>query len=259
VNDVEVTAAAAALAEAERTRTPIAPLTASYPGLDLAGAYTIQLRNIGRRLAASERVRGHKVGLTAVAMQELFGVDEPDYGHLLDSMFYDAGARIELDRFIEAQVEVEPAFILGRALKGPGVTADDVIAATTAIVPALEIIDSRIADWAIRLEDTVADNGSSAAVVMGATPVPVDAQALADADVELVLDGDVVERGNTREILGHPATAVAWLANALSRFEIGFEAGHVVLPGTCTRSTRLRPGTVAGTIAGIGSVEAIVV
>jgi 2-keto-4-pentenoate hydratase len=254
VNDSDISAAASALAEAERRRAPIEPLTARYPNLDLAGAYAIQLRNVRRRLDGGEQVRGHKVGLTAMAMQELFGVDEPDYGHLLESMFIADGAVVSRERFIDAQVEVEPAFILGADLHGPGITPDDVVAATSSVVPSLEIIDSRIVDWTIKLEDTVADNGSSAAVVLGSTPIPLDSGALADAAVQLVIDDEVIERGSTRDILGHPAIAVAWLANALARFDIGFDAGHVVLPGTCTRSTRLRRGHVSGVIAGLGSV-----
>jgi 2-keto-4-pentenoate hydratase len=258
VNDTEISAAATALADAEERRVPIGPLTKRYPGLDLAGAYAIQLRNVSRRLVGGEELRGHKVGLTARAMQELFGVDEPDYGHLLGSMFIADGTEISLDRFIDPQVEVEPAFILGADLRGPGVTADDVIAATESVVPSLEIIDSRIVDWTIKLEDTVADNGSSAAVVLGSRPIAVDPDALADAAVELRFDADVVERGNTREILGHPAIAAAWLANALARFDIGFSAGHVVLPGTCTRATRLRPGLVTGVVSGLGSASVTV-
>ena len=255
MKDTEISAAASALADAEERRVPIAPLTEQYPGLDLAGAYAIQLRNVRRRLAGGEELRGHKVGLTARAMQELFGVDEPDYGHLLGSMFIADGDEVSLDRFIDAQVEVEPAFILGADLRGPGVTPADVIAATECVVASLEIIDSRIVDWTIKLEDTVADNGSSAAVVLGSRPIAVDHDALADAAVELRFDGAVVERGSTREILGHPAIAAAWLANALAQFEIGFSAGQVVLPGTCTRATRLRSGPVSGVIGGMGSAS----
>lgn len=259
MNETELNAAATALVGAEIRGVPIAPLTTSYPELDLEAAYAIQLRNVERRTAPDELVRGHKVGLTAVAMQKLFGVDEPDYGHLFTSMFFEDGAKVRLDRFIAPQVEVEPAFLLDRDLRGPGVTAEDVIAATGHVVPALEIIDSRIEDWKIKLEDTVADNGSSAAVVLGARPIPIDADALADARVELIVDGTVIETGSTKEILGHPAAAVAWLANALGGFGVTLQAGQVVLPGTCTRSTVLTRGVVTGSIAGLGDVSVSVV
>jgi len=254
--DVDIEAAATALASAERARVPIEPLTGRFEGIDVTGAYRVQLRNARRRIAGGDTVRGHKVGLTARAMQELFGVDEPDFGHLFDSMFVSDGGVVSLERLIAPQVEVEPAFVLAEELRGPGVTPADVIRATDYVVPALEIIDSRIADWRIKLEDTVADNGSSAAVVLGSSRVRPDGDALAGADVELADERGVLERGNTRDILGHPAIAVAWLANALADFGVALEAGHVVLPGTCTRSTPLRPGRVRGTISGMGSVTA---
>ena len=259
MNDADLQEAANALADAEARRVPIAPLTESYPDLDLADAYAIQLRNVARRTRGDERLRGHKVGCTAVAMQELFGVDQPDYGHLFESMFVDDGGILALDGFISPQVEVEPAFLLERDLAGPGLTTADVTAATAAVVPALEIIDSRIADWRIKLEDTVADNGSSAAIVLGDASIPFDPDALADAHVELAMGGAVVEVGSTREILGHPAIAVAWLANELARFEVTLRAGQVVLPGTCTRSAALVRGVVTGAIDGIGSVSVTVV
>jgi 2-keto-4-pentenoate hydratase len=255
VIDVDIEAAATALAGAEARRVPIEPLTGRFDGIDVSGAYRIQLRNARRRIAAGDAVRGHKIGLTARAMQELFGVDEPDFGHLFDSMFVADGGTIALDRLIAPQVEVEPAFLLAQELRGPGITAADVIDATEAVVPALEIIDSRIEGWRVKLEDTVADNGSSAAVVLGAEPVAADAERLAGAGVVLADERGVIERGNTRDILGHPAVAVAWLANALAEFGVALEAGHIVLPGTCTRSTPLRRGTVRGTIDGLGTVK----
>jgi 2-keto-4-pentenoate hydratase len=256
--ELDIAEAASALATAEERRTPIAPLTSRYSKLEVDDAYAIQLHNARRRAARGDTVRGHKIGLTARAMQELFGVDEPDYGHLFDSMFLPDGAEVELDRFISPQVEVEPALLLKEDLHGPGVTHEDVMNAVQHVMPALEIIDSRIADWRIELADTVADNGSSAAVVLG-PPVRTDSGGLAEADVELAIDGGVVERGSTRDILGHPAAAVAWLANALARFDVFPRAGQVVLPGTCTRSKPLRAGTVSGTIDGIGSVAVTVI
>jgi 2-keto-4-pentenoate hydratase len=258
VTEDEIQVAAGALATAESMRRPIEPLTATYPTVNVDHAYAIQLRNAERRTRKGERIRGHKIGLTAPVMQEAFGVDEPDYGHLFDSMFIADGGAIDLGDLIAPKVEVEPAFILKQDLSGPGVTAQDVMDALDRVVPCLEIIDSRITDWRIKLEDTVADNGSSAAVVLGDQPVEVDAELLANADVELADGQAVIERGNTREILGHPATAVAWLVNALASFGVSVRAGHVVLPGTCTLARPLWRGTVRGSIAGIGSVTASV-
>ncbi len=199
---------------------------------------------------------GHKIGLTAKAMQELFGVREPDYGHLLNTMLHDARAPLDLGTLIDPQVEVEPAFVLGRRLQGPGVSIAAVLAATDYISVCLEIIDSRIIDWRIKLQDTVADNGSSARVVLGSMKVDPSGIGLDDLETELELDGSVVETGNTSAILGHPANGIAWLANRISEFGIALEPGHIVLPGTCTRSVRLRGHHQAlGRIAGLGEVS----
>jgi 2-keto-4-pentenoate hydratase len=188
-------------------------------------------------------------------MQELFGVDQPDYGHLFDTMMHAAATPLDLGRLIDPQIEVEPAFVLGRRLAGPDLNAADVLDATDYVCVCFEVIDSRITDWRIKLQDTVADNGSSARVVLGSMRVRPSALGLDDLDTELELDGAVVERGNTRAILGHPANGVAWLANTLAGYRIALEAGHVVLPGTCTRSVRIGGRRrVVGRIAGLGEV-----
>jgi 2-keto-4-pentenoate hydratase len=244
------------LYRAETSRVPVEPLTARYPGLSVADAYRIQQLNIARREAAGERVSGHKIGLTARAMQIKFNVDEPDYGHLLDTMRVRLGAVLDMAELIDPQIEVEPAFLLGKPLAGPGVTLEDVMAATEYVCVCFEVIDSRIADWRIRLEDTVADNGSSARLVLGAEQHDPAGLDLYDRLTELEMDGRVVERGSTRAILGHPANGIAWLANALARFEVALEAGHIVLPGTCTRSRRIAGcSEVRGRIEGLGEVH----
>jgi 2-keto-4-pentenoate hydratase len=245
-----------ALATAERNRRPLQPLTELSPGLRLSDAYAIQRANVTRRTRAGERIVGHKIGLTARTMQELFGVDEPDYGHLLDTMVHDASAPLDLSELIDPQIEVEPAFVLGQSLRGPGVTSAAVLAATEYISVCFEVIDSRIRDWRIRVQDTVADNGSSARVVMGSLKVSPGALALDDLETVLELDGRVLERGNTAAILGHPANGVAWLANKLAEFGIALAAGDIVLPGTCTRCRRIAGHSVArGSIAGLGEVS----
>jgi 2-keto-4-pentenoate hydratase len=243
------------LFRAEAERVPVEPLTIRYPGLSVADAYRIQQLNVARRQAAGERVNGHKIGLTARAMQIKFNVDEPDYGHLLDTMTVEHGAVLDMAELIDPQIEVEPAFILGKRLAGPGVTLEDVMAATEYICVCFEVIDSRIADWRIRLEDTVADNGSSARLVLGTErhdPATLD---LYDMLTELEVNGSIVERGSTGAILGHPANGIAWLANALASFDVALEAGHIVLPGTCTRSRRIAGcSEVRGRIEGLGEV-----
>ena len=239
-----VSAAADALRDAQRERRPIAPLTDAHPGADVDWAYEVQLRNIERQTADGDTIRGHKVGLSARAMQQMLGVHEPDFGHLLASMFFHEGETIPLDRFIQPRVEIEVAFVLGRPLRGPGVTVADVLGATAFVLPALEIVDSRIADWRIRLVDTVADNASSGAVVLGGNPTR-----LHDVDVRLIgatlrSNGELRETGASGAVLGNPAVAVAWLANKLAGYGASLEEGHVVLPGSCTRMIPIQAGDV---------------
>lgn len=243
------------LFDAEFERRPIEPLTDSHPDLTLEDAYRIQQLNIERRLSAGEQILGHKIGLTGKPMQEKFGVNEPDYGHLLDSMYHDERKPLDLRELIDPQVEVEPAFVLGKDLAGPGLTIDDVIDATDYIVTCFEVIDSRITNWRIKLPDTVADNGSSSRFTLGSKKTSPEGLALDQLETVLEVDGEVVETGNTGAILGHPANGIAWLGNKVSEFGIVLEAGHVVLPGTCIRSFRIAGHRQAcGRIAGLGEV-----
>ena len=244
------------LCEAERERQPVAPLTDDTPNLSLEDAYRIQQINIKRRLASGEKIYGHKIGLTAKAMQELFGVDEPDYGHLLDSMVLKPGEPLDLSELIDPQVEVEPAFVMKSDLMGPGLDGQAVLDATDYVTVCFEVIDSRIADWKIKLQDTVADNGSSARVLLGDGRVDPTTIVLDDLETVLEIDGEVAETGNTSAILDHPANGVAWLANALAQFGVGLKSGDVVLPGTCTRSCRIHgKSTLVGRIDGLGEVR----
>lgn len=243
------------LYRAECERRPLEPLTARFPDLTLDDAYRIQLLNIQQRVAAGERIIGHKIGLTARAMQIKFNVDTPDYGHLLDAMKLEPGTLLDMEELIDPQVEVEPAFVLGCELAGPGVTRQIVMEAIEYTCVCFEVIDSRIRDWRIKLIDTVADNGSSSRLLLGAERRNPNDVALDDLETELEIDGRVVETGNTRAILGHPADSVAWLANAVAPFGVTFEAGHIILPGTSTRSYRLSGCKEArGRIAGLGEV-----
>lgn len=157
---------AAELAQAERSGEPIPPLTAAYPEIDVVDAYEIQLINIRQRVAEGARVLGHKVGLSSLAIQQMMGVDEPDYGHLLDDMQLFEDTPVKTNRYLYPRVEVEVGFILNADLPGAGCTEDDVMAATEAFVPAIELIDTRITDWKIELCDTIADNASSAGFVL---------------------------------------------------------------------------------------------
>ena len=244
LTDTERRAAADALAEAERTRIPIDPLSNRWAAIDVVDAYEIQLANIADRLKAGALVRGHKVGLSSRAMQAMMGVDEPDYGHLLDDMFFFEGDAVPAGRYLYPRVEVEVGFVLGASLSGPACTVADVLAATEFVCPAIEIIDSRIRDWKIRIADTIADNASSAGVVLGGRRTPLAGVDLRTIGAVLRRNGEIVQTGAAGAVLGNPATAVAWLANTVHRFGVCLEAGHVVLPGSCTRAVDVRPGDV---------------
>ena len=243
------------LATAERDRVPVEPLTARYQGFDLESAYSVQSVVMGRRLSAGARLVGHKVGLTNIAMQQQLGVSEPDFGRFLDEMEIPADGSLALNSLIQPRIEPEIAFVLARDLVGPGVQVDDVLAATDAVAPALEIIDSRIADWRIKLADTVADNASSSRFVVGPRR-PVDGVDLAELEGTLVRDGSVVGSGRGAAVLGHPAAAVAWLANTLAKYGESLSAGEVVLPGALCASVPLSSGRVFRTEMGdLGAVS----
>jgi 2-keto-4-pentenoate hydratase len=254
---VDVTLLAGELLAAEAKRAPVTPLSTRYSGLDVATAYRVQAEVIRRRLRSGDRVCGHKIGLTSAAMQQLLGVDEPDYGVILDSMCHPNGSTVELAQLIAPKVEAEIAFVIERPLRGPGVGAAEVLAATRHVVPSLEIIDSRVADWRITLVDTVADNASSARVVVGDSPLAPDALELGAVAVSLLRNGEQVSAGMGAAVLGHPALAVAWLVNKLAEYGEGIGPGELVMPGAVSAPTaELRPGDeVSAVFAGMGTVS----
>ncbi|MBO3737869.1 2-keto-4-pentenoate hydratase [Actinoplanes flavus] len=241
------------LRDAERDRAPVPPLTLERPWLSAADAYEIQLHNIRRRTAA---VVGHKVGLSSKAMQEMMGVDEPDYGHLLADMRLSEDEPADAGRYCYPRVEIEVAFLLGDDLPGEDCTEADVLAATEAFAPSIELIDSRIVDWRIRLADTIADNASSAGFVVGASRVPpndLDPRGIAAV---LRRGAEVVAAGRSDAVLGNPVTAVAWLARTVARFGVRLRAGHLILPGACARAVDVRPGDeFRAEFSGLGEVR----
>jgi len=230
-----------ALWRAERERAPIAPLTDADPSLGVADGYAIQAHNVARRVAAGATVRGRKLGLTSRRTQQMLGVDEPTFGVLTDGMLVDDGAELSLTELVAPRVEAELAFVLADDLAGPGVTTADALAAIGEVLPALEVVDSRVAEWRSRIADTVADNAGAARVVLGgATPV---------AGLDLRLLGVLLSRNDTpidsgagAAALGHPAACLAWLANTLAGFDEGLHRGDVVLAGALTRMVPARPG-----------------
>ena len=244
------------LAAAESTRVGIPPLTAADSDLTVKDAYYIQLENIQRKLEEGHRIVGKKIGLTSLAMQKLLGVGEPDYGHLLDSMVVENGGSISIEQVLQPKVEAEIAFILKEDLRGPNITALDVLKATDYVVPALEIVDSRITDWKIQLADTVADNASSGFYVLGGKPVKAS-----EVDLELIgmvftKNGEIANTGVGAAALGNPALCVAWLANKLSEFDIPLRAGEVILSGALSAAIEAKKGdSFTARFAHIGQVS----
>ncbi|MFD9666412.1 2-keto-4-pentenoate hydratase [Rhodococcus sp. NPDC059968] len=256
LSDAQRLSAAHLLRNAERDRSPIDPLTTVFPGIDVVDAYEIALINIRSRLEAGETVYGHKVGLSSEVMQKMMGVDEPDYGHLLSSMVYAEGTPIDTAQFCYPRIEVEIGYVLGETLPGEGCTEADVLAATEYIVPSIELIDSRIANWKIGLADTIADNASSAGVILGAGRVEPANVDIGGISAVLFQGDEEIARGEASAVLGNPTKAVAWLARKVASFGVRLEAGHVILPGSCTRAIDARPGDVfRADFSDIGSIS----
>lgn len=242
---------------AERDAVPVSTPSDRFPELDPAGAYEVQEQYAQlRKTEDGAALVGRKIGCTSAAIQELFGIDTPDYGQIFDDMVVESGDRIEHGRLIAPMVEPEITFVLGRELRGPGVTANDVLGATHVLLPTLEIIDSRVRDWRIEFVDTVADNGSSARCVFGAELSFSAGRDLAAETVVLVEDGDARYVGDGAAVLGHPANSVAWLANTLAAYGQSLRSGDYVLSGSMTRATPAVPGrTYHASFDSLGTVS----
>lgn len=243
--------------EADRSAKPIAPLTDRHPDLVISDAYAIQTINITRRTEAGQRIIGRKVGLTARPMQEMLGVNEPDYGVLTDEMLVEDGDVIDLGRLVQPRVEAEIAFVMSADLTGPGVTTARALTAIAGALPAIEIVDSRVADWKIKLVDTVADNASSGLLVTGGRMRPVAELDLRTLGVLVSRNGEIIDSGAGAAALGNPARCVAWLANKLGEFGEGLKAGDIVLPGAVHKMVPVVPGDVfRAEFAHLGAVTA---
>ncbi|MGA8943901.1 MAG: 2-keto-4-pentenoate hydratase [Thermoactinomyces sp.] len=244
------------LAKAGQTGKGVQPLTDLEPGLTVEQAYQVQLVTIGRKLESGARITGKKIGLTSLAMQQMLGVDQPDYGHLLDDMAVENGGQVSFKRVLQPKVEAEIAFVLKKDLAGPRVNAMDVLLATDYILPAIEIVDSRISNWQIKLPDTIADNASSGLYVLGGKPVKIDVVDLVQTGMVLYRNGEVVNTGVGAAALGNPAVCVAWLANKLHEFGISLKAGEVILSGALSAAADAQPGDhFAARFAHLGEVS----
>ena len=237
-------AKARALYDARRTRVPIPPFTDDDPSLGMADGYAIQRELVELLLADGDRIVGHKVGLTSKPMQKMVGVDSPDYGPVLASTIYRDGDTIPAGRFIAPKIEAEIVFVLGERLMGPGVTVTQAHAAIAGAVAAMEIVDSRIADWRIKLADTVADLASNGAMATSSRVVPITDFDSRLVGMTLTRNGELVDTGAGAAALGDPVAVVAWLADVLGKDGVALEPGHLIMTGALHAAVPMTPGDV---------------
>ena len=238
------------------SQSTVAPLTDREPDITIEDAYNIQSRMIARRVAAGESLVGKKIGVTSKAVQDMIGVDRPDFGQLTSGMAYTSGQELPIGGLIAPRAEAEVAFVLKRDLNGPGITAADVIRATDYVVPCFEIVDSRITDWKIKIQDTVADNASCGVYLLGEPRAKLQ-------DLDLNLAGMVLERNGTlfstaagAAVQGGPVNAVVWLANTLGELGIPFKAGEVILSGSQSTLVPVKAGEhMRCSVGGLGACE----
>ncbi len=239
---------AARLDAAERSRQQVRQFSLDHPEITIEDAYAIQRAWVEQKIRDGRKLVGHKIGLTSRAMQVSSNITEPDYGALLDDMFFDEGSDIPFERFIVPRVEVELAFVLGKPLRGPNCTLFDVLDATEWVIPALEIIDARIqqvdpdTQATRKVFDTISDNAANAGVVMGGRAIRPTELDLRRIPAILYRNGVIEESGVSAAVLNHPAKGVAWLANKLAPYDITLEAGQIILGGSFTRPVAANPG-----------------
>ena len=226
--------AADILVQAAKDRKQATPLSQTFPGITIEDSYAISADVMHRKVKEGRKLIGHKVGLTSKAMQRSSMIDEPDYGYILDDQMIGDGAKVKHADFCRPRVEVELAFIMGKRLEGPGVGLADVLRATEYVIPAIEIVDARLADPR-KIFDTVADNGAAAGIAMGGRPVgPMDIDLRWVGGI-MYKNSEIEETGLAAGVLGHPALGVAWLANKICQYGHALEPGHIVLAGSFTR------------------------
>jgi len=256
--DALVLAAGDELHAALRGRYTLPPLTERHAALSLEQAYRISLRFLEHRLQEGERVIGKKIGVTSKPVQDMLGVHQPDFGFLTDRMHVANGSSVSLVKsgLIQPRAEGEIAFVLKKDLRGPGITEEQVLDATDYVSPCFEIVDSRIHDWKIKIQDTVADNASCGVFVVGDARVKPRDLDLAAVKMDITKNGVHVASGLGSAVQGHPATAVAWLANTLGRFGIPFLKGEIILSGSLAPLLPAAPGDrFHMSLAGIGEAS----
>ncbi|WP_197499652.1 2-keto-4-pentenoate hydratase [Mycobacterium sp. 1245852.3] len=235
---------ARALYDAHRTRTPIPPFTDVEPELGMEDGYAVQQELLALLLADGDQVVGHKVGLTSASMQQAMAIGSPDYGPVLASSVYRDGAEILLNNFVSPKIEAEIVFLLRDRLVGPGITTTAARTAIAGVVAGMEIIDSRIEGWRVKLADTVADMASHGALAVSSRVVPIDGIDTRLIGMTLTRNGELVDTGAGAATLGDPLAAVAWLANVLGRNGIALEPGHLIMSGALHAAVPIAAGDV---------------
>lgn len=240
------------------TRKPLPLLTKTYPQIDILDAYSIQKEFVAHRLREGRTVRGYKVGLTSKAMQEMSGSTEPDFSAMTDDLFLPESTPIRHSEFFRPLIEIEIAFVMKSALKGPGILPVDVLRATDFVLPAIEIVDFRVGPGpGMTVVDTVADLAACGAAVLGANPRRLEDIDLRKVHGQMIINGKVEQEGFASAVLGNPVTSVAWLANKLGEFGIVFEPGHTILTGSFVRAMPVNAGdtVIARFDSGLGDVQ----
>ena len=238
------------LNQAEKSGEQIRQISLDHPEMTIDDAYAVQKEWVGLKIAEGRVLKGHKIGLTSKAMQASSQIDEPDYGALLDDMFFDDGCDIPTDRFIVPRIEVELAFVLAKPLRGPNCTIFDVYNATDYVIPALELIDARChnndpeTNRPRKVFDTISDNAANAAVILGGRPIKPRDLDMRWISALLYRNGVIEESGVAAAVLNHPANGVAWLANKLAPYNVQLEPGQIILGGSFTRPVPARKGDV---------------
>lgn len=235
------------------SREVLTPLTERHPDITIEDAYYIQQRMTARRIDAGARVVGKKIGVTSKVVMDMLNVHQPDFGYLLDTMIYNEGEAIPMETLIQPKAEGEIAFVLKRDLLGPGISNADVLRATECVMPCFEIVDSRIKDWKIKIQDTVADNASCGVFVLGDRAVDPRKVDLTTCGMVLEKNGEIAATGAGAAALGSPVNAVAWLANTLGKLGIPLKAGEVILSGSLAAMLPVKAGdNLRVSIGGIG-------
>lgn len=236
-----------------RYRQTVEPLSARHAGMSVEDAYQVQQRLIARRLQDGERIVGKKIGVTSPAVMGMLGIAQPNFGYLLDAMAMIEGESIAVSQLIQPRAEGEIAFLLKRDLSGPGVGNADVLSATECVMPCVEVVDSRIRDWKIKIEDSIADNASCGIFVLGSHALDPRRIDLSTCGMVFEKNGDLVATSAGAATLGSPLNAVAWLANTLGRFGQGLAAGDIVLSGGLAAMLPARVGdSFRVSIGGLG-------